>query len=207
MAEEFERDAALLEAWRGGDDQAGEQLFDLHVDMVARFFETKVPEGAEDLTHTTFLRLFETRDSIRESAAFRAYLLAIARNVLREHLRALARGRQVDPEVDSMAALAPGPSSVIGAREEHRLLLEALRHLPVAIQSLLELYYWEQLDSNEIALILDVPASTVRGRLARARERLAAKMAELAASPELLASTLHGLETWAAELRGQLRSD
>ena len=104
-------DAALLEAWRGGDDRAGERLFDRHADAVVRFFENKVRDGPEDLTQTTFLRMLESKRRVREGVAFRAFVIGIARNVLREHMRELARGRAVDPEVDSMANLAPGPSS------------------------------------------------------------------------------------------------
>jgi RNA polymerase sigma-70 factor (ECF subfamily) len=207
MSEDWQQDVALLDAWRDGDDRAGERLFDRHADAVARFFENKVRDGAEDLTQATFLRLIEVRERIRVGIAFRAFVIGIARNVLREHLREPGRGRQVDPEVDCMAELAPGPSTLIGAREEHRLLIEALRRLPIESQILLELCYWEQLNSQEMAAVLEVPASTIRTRLSRARAQLADRMAQLAASPEVLASTLQGLDTWAAELQGQLRSD
>jgi RNA polymerase sigma factor (sigma-70 family) len=198
------RDAELLEAWRGGDDRAGEQLFDRHADAVARFFENKVRDAADDLTQTTFLRLIEGRERVREGKAFRGYMFGIAQNVLREHLRVLGRGREVDPDVDSMAELVPGPTTIAGVREEHRVLLEALRRLPVQQQMLLELVYWEKLKSEEVAEILGVPSSTARGRLAAARALLGEKMAEIAASPELLDSTIHGLDTWAAELRTRL---
>ncbi|PRQ04881.1 RNA polymerase sigma factor [Enhygromyxa salina] len=201
MTTEWERDAALLDAWRDGDGQAGEQLFDLHADAVARFFENKIREGAEDLTQATFLRLIEGQARIREGIAFRAFLLGIARNVFREHLRALARGRKIDPEVESMAELAPGPTTVASNKQEQRLLLEALRRLPVDVQMILELHYWEELKTDDIASIMDQVPSTMRGNLVKARKRLRAVMAEIAASPELLSSTLEGLDGWAAELR------
>jgi RNA polymerase sigma factor (sigma-70 family) len=204
VAADRDRDAELLEAWRGGDDRAGEQLFDRHADAVARFFENKVRESADDLTQTTFLRMIESRERVREGAAFRGYVFGIAQNVLREHLRRLARGRDVDPDVESMAELAPGPGTMAGVREEHRVLLEGLRRLPVQHQMLLELVYWEKLTSQEVAEILGIPSSTARGRLQTARALLGEKLAEIAASPEVLASTIHGLDTWAAELRTRL---
>lgn len=204
VAGQREGDAALLVAWRGGDQAAGEQLFDRHADAVARFFENKVCRGAEDLTQATFLRMVEGRERIREEGAFRAYAFGIARNLLREHVRALARGGEVDPSVDSMADLAPGPSTVVGARQEHQLVLEGLRHLPLDDQILLELFYWEELRADEVAEILGIPPSSTRRRLSEARGRLDTKMAEIAASPELLDRTLRNLESWAAEIRGQL---
>lgn len=207
MSENWQRDAQLLEAWRDGNDRAGEQLYDRHADAVARFFGNKIREGAEDLTQATFLRLVETRDRIRDGVAFRAFILAIARNILREHLRKRMPEREINAEVDSMAQLDPGPVTIAGRKAEHRLLLEGLRRLAINYQILLELFYWEQLTSPEIAVIMDSAPSTVRSLLAKARKRLAEAMAEIAASEELLASTVGGLEGWAAQLREHLGGD
>jgi RNA polymerase sigma factor (sigma-70 family) len=132
-------------------------------------------------------------------------VLGVARNVLLRHLRDRARRPEFDPEVESMADQAPGLTSVIDGRQEHRLLLEGLRRLPLKDQMLLELFYWEKLKTHEIAEILEIPPSTARGRLATARASLGQMMAEIAESPELLASTMHGLDTWADELRARLR--
>ncbi|PRQ05427.1 ECF RNA polymerase sigma-E factor [Enhygromyxa salina] len=207
MPGDWELDAALLEAWRKGDGQAGERLFDRHADAVARFFENKVRVGAEDLTQTTFERLIKGRDRVREGVAFRAFVLGIARNVMREHLRELARGREVDPEVEAMADLAPGPTTAVGRREEERLLLEGLRRLPVNFQILLELHYWEGLSGRDIGAVMDRPSSTIRGQLVQARKLLRDAMEEIAASTELLDNTVSDLDGWATELRDQFQSD
>ena len=204
MPTDWELDAGLLEAWRGGDDRAGERLFDRHAGAVARFFENKIRDGADDLTQSTFMRMIESRERIREGLVFRAFVLGIARNVLREHLRELTRGRQIDPDVDSMAALIPGPSTVAGNRQEQRLLLEALRRLSIDSQVLLELFYWEGLKTHEIAEVMELQPSTARSRLKRAREQLGEIMAAIAASPDLFQSTMEGLDGWAAQLREQL---
>lgn len=195
-------DANLLEAWRGGDDRAGELLFNRHGAAIARFFENKVRVGAEDLVQATFLAMIEKREVV--TIDFRAYMFAIARNVLRSHVRRLARDRGVDPDVSSMAAMDPGPSTLAGQRREHRLLLEGLRHLPLDSQILLELHYWEGLDAGTIAKITGGQASSTRQRLTRARRKLDEVMAQLAATPELLATTLQDLEGWAAQIRGML---
>lgn len=199
-----EQDASLLVVWQQGDQSAGERLFDRHADAVARFFENKVRRGAEDLTQATFLRVLEGRDRIREGGSFRAFMLGVARNVLREHIRELVRGERIDPEVDSMADLDPGPSSVMGERQEHQLMLEGLRHICIEDQMLLELFYWEGLRTHEVAEVLGISSSAARRRLAKARARLDAMMAQIAASPELLNRTLRNLESWVAEVRKQL---
>ena len=204
VSTEWQLDAELLTAWRQGDQTAGAKLFDRHADAIARFFENKVREGGDDLIQQTFLRLVEGRERIREGITLRGYLLGIARNVLREHLRALARNREVDPEIECMADLAPGPSTVAGRTREHRLLLEALRRLPVEHQITLELFYWEELNAAEIAEIMGISHSAMRSRVAKARELLREAMAQITQSRELLESTIGGLDRWAAELRAQL---
>jgi RNA polymerase sigma factor (sigma-70 family) len=205
-ADDRARDADLLEAWRGGDERAGEQLFDRHADAVARFFENKVPRDAEDLVHGTFVRVLEGRDRVRNGEAFRTYVLAIARNVLREHVRELGRGRRLDPGVDSLAELAPGPSTLVGEREEHQLLLDGLRRLPIDDQILLELFYWERLDSGALGEIIGMPASSVRGRLGRARERLKQAMKELSTARGVVVSVFEGIDGWATEMRTHVRA-
>lgn len=197
-------DPDLLDAWRGGDTNAGKRLFDRHADAVARFFENKVRLGADDLTQGVFLAMLEGRDRIREGGSFRAFIFGIARNVLRVHLRELARGHEVDPDVDSMAALAPGPSTVVGLRQEHQLMLEGLRRLSITDQILLELFYWENLRAYEIGELLGIPPGTVRRQLMDTRAKLDAMMAQIAASPELLASTTRNLDSWVSDVRAQL---
>ena len=103
-----------------------------------------------------------------------------------------------------MAELAPGPTTVAGRRQEHRLLLEGLRRLPIEHQHALELFYWEGLKANEIAEMMGVSHAAMRSRLAKARALLNEAMEGIAASPELLNSTVNGLDNWAAEIRGQL---
>src|SRR5207344_3347961 len=67
-------DQALLEAWRAGDRELGNQLFRRHIRSVSRFFRTKVPEAAEDLTQQTFLALAEVDPARLGKVQFRAYL-------------------------------------------------------------------------------------------------------------------------------------
>lgn len=197
-------DHALVDAWQRGDKQAGVQLFDRYFAPISRFFRNKLPDQAEDLIQQTFAALLEGRGRLRTSTSFRAYLFGIAHNLLRAQLRALDRGRALDPLEHSLAELAPSPSVLLGQQAEQQLLLRALRRLPLEHQIALELHYWEDLNAAEIAEILAVPHSTMRSRLARARELLEQAVRELADSPELSQSTVDGLDVWAEQIRAQL---
>lgn len=198
-------DGTLLERWRAGDTASGEALFERYYDMVERFFLNKVATGVQDLVQETFIRCVESRDRIRDDDRFRVYMFGVAYHVLSAHLRERYRGdRVVDLHEDSVHDLAPGPGSVIAERREHRLLIEALRNIPVDDQVLLELHYWEQLTTHQMAEVLGIPTGTARGRLQRARDRLERAMQRLAESPQDLASTMARLDDWAAECREHL---
>jgi hypothetical protein len=52
--------------------------------------------------------------------------------------------------------------------------------------------------------VFDISHSAMRSRLSKARALLEQAMAELATTPELLASTVSGLEDWAAQIRAKM---
>jgi RNA polymerase sigma-70 factor, ECF subfamily len=198
-------DGDLLERWRGGDSSSGELLFDRYYDMVERFFVNKVGSGIADLVQETFTGCVASRERIRDHEQFRLYLFGIAYHVLTAHVRARYRGGPpVDIDEVSMRDLAPGPITLIAQRREHRLLLEGLRNLPVGDQAMLELHYWENLTTEEIAAVLGIPVGTARGRLQRARSKLGEVMHRLTESPHELTSTVARLEDWAKDCRHQL---
>lgn len=200
-----QRDFELLEAWRGGDRSAGNELFDRHFDAVFRFFRNKVSEGAEDLVQQTFLACVQSRDLFRGDSSFRTYLFTAARSKLYTHLDKRRReGENVDYGVTSCADLGVSPSGILANNEQQRLLLAALRLLPVDMQVALELYYFEQIRGPQLAEVLDVPEGTVRSRLRRGREILRERLEALAKNPGDVESTITDIEAWAKGLRDEV---
>ena len=197
----MQSDVALLEAWRGGDRKAGDNLFTRHFDSIYRFFASKIRGDVEDLVQSTFLACVEGQQVFRGEASFRTYLFAIAKRLLYRRLRSNRRQPKLDFTITSLQQLGPSPSAAFGARQEQRLLLEGLRRIPIEMQVALELHYWEQLTGPQIAEVLEIPEGTVRSRLRRAREALVAQLEQLASSPEQLHSTLGNLDRWAADHR------
>ena len=195
-------DKELLEDWRRGDVSSGQALFQRYYDMVERFFMNKVTTHVRDLVQQTFIACVESKERIREGAKFRSYLFAVAHNVLREYLRKKRRSPNfIDWDAVSVQDVAPGPSTLLTRHREQELLLEALRAIPLKYQLLLELHYWEQMSSTEIAETLGLPVGTVKSRMRLARGCMLAKLRELASSPKLMRSTVADLDKWVNECR------
>ncbi len=195
----------LLARWQNGDQKAGEFLFHRYYDRLERFFLNKLALAVEDLVHQTLLGAIEGLERLRDPAKFESYLFAIAYNVLRTHLRELYKHRgQRDIDDLPIEEIAPGPITILTEHEEEYLLLMALRRIPHELQVILELHYWEQRTTADIADILDMPVGTVRSRMQRARKRVGEAIATLDTSPELLESTTSNLDDWAAACRRRI---
>ncbi len=201
-------DHQLLAAWRAGDPNAGERLFERHYDAIARFFYNKAGEQAPDLIQRTFLACFEARDKLREDTRFRGFLFGIARNVLYDHFR---KRRRHDDRVDfaarSVEDMGPTPTTMIAREQEIQLLMHALRKIPLDFQVILELYYWEGMSARELGETLDIPEGTARTRLRRARQLLDRQLKRLARSPRLLQSTVSDMDSWVSRIRDYFGAD
>jgi RNA polymerase sigma factor (sigma-70 family) len=198
-------DEELYRAWASGDPRAGSELVDRYLRPIGRFFANKLASDAdvEEATSRVFEVCTRNLGRFREEGSFRSYVFGIAYNVLRETWR-----RRTEDALDfaSSAAqeLGPSPASVLHARREARLLLEALRSLPIELQTLIELSYFEGLSRREVARVLDMPVGTVASRLRRAHEILEERVDALASSADLARSTRTDLAGWADRLRTRL---
>ena len=165
----------LLDRWREGDRQAGNELFQRHFESINRFFENKVPEEVDELVQATFFALTKHRDQFRKQSSFRTYLFTIARNELYRHLRSRYK-RELDFGASSLLDLATTPTGRIAKHQRKHRLVDALRSLPLEQQLLIELHYWEGIGFEDLASMFEVSRTTIRTRLFRARKRLRAQM-------------------------------
>ena len=198
-----DRDFGLLAAWREGDRAAGSELIRGHYGAISRFFEIKAGHVADDLTQATLLAAVEARDRFEATASFRAYLFGIARRQLLQFLRKHRRGAAAPQEVERR-----GPdtgltaSGVVAIKDEQRVLLLALNRLPEDLQTAMQLHYWEGMRGAEVAEVLEIPVSTVRNRLSRARQSVRESVEQLAPGPRISKSLLEDLAGWTRSLVG-----
>ncbi len=183
------RDEQLLKAWADGDQSAGATLLRRHFEALHRFFRTKAPDAHQDLIQSTMLECVRSRGLFRGDAPFRAFLFGVARNCLLHHFRSQARDRlDFDASRSSVLDLDPRPSTLAVRNEQHARLLEAMRRIPLDLQMVLELHYWEEMGTRELATVLDIPQGTVKSRLRRAREALRSALEALPAGVAGVAS-------------------
>jgi RNA polymerase sigma-70 factor (ECF subfamily) len=166
-------DGTLLERWAAGDSGAAALLLDKYTATLQRFFSLRMAHAADDLVQTTLLACLEGAARVRERCSFRAYLMGIARN----QLYALYRKQGVERDKQLVNTTSryhggPSPSTIAWRRREDENLVNALRMLPISMQVILQLAYWEDFTPNELAEALDIPVSAVHSRLHRARQRL-----------------------------------
>ncbi len=198
MRDDFE----LLEQWRAGNTTAGSRLLQRYFDNLYRFFSSKVDDEVEDLIQGTLLACVRYQKSLEGVESFRAYLFTVARNELYRHLRKRAKRDVVDFGDTSVIALGVSPTSAVAHRQQQARLVAGLRTLPVDLQLVLELHYWEGLSTAELARVIDAPQGTVKSRLRRARALLAEAMHAAEGSVIDQLTSRDVMSSWVQALRG-----
>ncbi|MBC8069877.1 MAG: sigma-70 family RNA polymerase sigma factor [Deltaproteobacteria bacterium] len=199
-----EADIALLDRWRDGEAAAGKLLFERYFDRLFRFFCNKVGPDVDDLVQETLLECVRSRDNFRAESSFRTFIFAIARHRLLKYRERFARAGSPDALDDErLAALDAGPATLLCDHAEQRALLRALRRIPLDLQVLLELYYWEDMTSAELAEILEIPHGTVRSRLRRGKQEVRDVLTALRDSGELANTTEDNFEEWLRSMRAR----
>lgn len=182
------RGEILLRRMAAGDEECFRQFYERHNRPIYRFalHMTGRREAAEEIVQETFMTV------IREAQRFdarrgtpEAFLYGIARNHVR---RLLERERKYEPLVrENGYGEDADEAGQIAAPDEHLIeglaRAEIIKHVRSAL-NLLPLHYREAVtlcdlqehDYASAAKILECPVGTLRSRLARGREMLAAKL-------------------------------
>ncbi|MCH9683783.1 MAG: sigma-70 family RNA polymerase sigma factor [Deltaproteobacteria bacterium] len=188
-------DLELLARWRDGDVGAGNVLFNRHFGAVCRFFVATNVDGIDDAVQATFLACIEGKTT--DIVNFRAYLFGIARNVLRRRFRDRDRdGRFRGMMENSVADLRTSPSTFVARDEQCQLLHGAIVRLPLDLQIIVQLVYWERLTIRDVADVVDIPEGTAKTRLRRAKELLARELGNSTAAAAMVREVTVDMDKW-----------
>jgi RNA polymerase sigma factor (sigma-70 family) len=131
------------------------------------------PADVEDVTQTTWLRLLEHADKIREPAAVGAWLETTARRESLRLLRASSREHPTDNELMLDAPVAPVDDQRLQASERRVAVGAALKQVSGHQRELLSMLFAEPAPSYaEISRRLGMPIGSIGPTRARCLERL-----------------------------------
>ncbi len=140
---------------------------------------------AEDVSQQAFVDAFAALDRFRSegrSHAFASWVIRIAINRCKDILKSKRRTEEsLDDEGNGRRALfateARDPEAELGAAEMQRALAAALLEVPLKYREVLVLKDIEELPYEEIRGILNLPLTTLKIRVVRARDMLRAALA------------------------------
>lgn len=173
-AAEHSPEAELLGRVQRGDRDAFAGLVSAHQAAVYGFLRARLtePADAEDLSQEVFLRCYIGKVRFDPKIALRPWLLGIARNVLREHVRKVRRRREIGwtetaLQLDDWLTEDPRDGD-----EATKHLSECVGNLGQSARQALDLRYRSQLKLSDIGQHLHRSEGAVKLLMYRARQAL-----------------------------------
>lgn len=158
-----------------GDVLALRDIYRAHHVQVRAFAQRLLGDvaAAEDLVQDVFIAVPKAARRFSFETTPSSYLLGIAANCASKHIRASKRRRAAS---ERLSLVPPSPVATPDDEAHASRLIEqlmrAVDQLPDKLRIVFVLCQIEERDATEVGTILDIPPSTVRGRLRAARERL-----------------------------------
>jgi RNA polymerase sigma-70 factor (ECF subfamily) len=178
-------EARLVAQALAGAQSAFEQIVRRYQRPVVNFIARVTGDraGAEDLAQETFVKAFRALHTFDTTRRFSSWLLRIAHNTAVDALRRTRRqevpleaGSETDgPSPEPAAPPAPDP---VEQRDLGRALEAGLRHLRPEYRAAMVLRYQESLSFEEISAVMQIPETTARTYVHRARKELAGLLSQ-----------------------------
>lgn len=148
------------------------------------FSLVKHKELAEDLYQEVLLSAYLAYSSIKEQGKYKSWLYTIAINKCRDYWRKENKSKQFwKEEVYSYSVSFESPfipEEEVLHNFSAQQMAEKVSLLPEIYRNPIYLYYYHDMSLVEIAQTNNLPMSTVKTRMKRAKERLRPKMLSLA---------------------------
>lgn len=178
-AAEDAADDDLVARLREGDRNAVEQAYVAHHAAIRGFARRLVGDeaSAEDIVHEAFVALPRAIRRFRGEGSLRSFLIGVAINHSRRHVRSAMRRRRATERLAAHDEVLPAAPAATPAEDLQRKRLahrlwSALDRLPIDQRAVFVLCEAEQRTSVEVAEIVGAPEGTVRTRLFHAKRKL-----------------------------------
>ncbi|HLP97315.1 MAG TPA: RNA polymerase sigma factor RpoE [Sideroxyarcus sp.] len=191
-----EVDQQLVERAQRGDKHAFELLVAKYQRRLGRLISRFVRNAAEaeDVTQDAFIKAYRALPAFRGDSAFYTWLYRIGINTAKNYL--VSQGRRAptstsfdaeeaeDFEEASLLHEVATPENELMSKQVVAVVNSSLQELPDDLRTALTLREIEGLSYEEIAAVMDCPIGTVRSRIFRAREAIAANLRPLLGTSE-----------------------
>jgi RNA polymerase sigma-70 factor (ECF subfamily) len=186
-----EIDQQLVERAQRGDKRAFELLVLKYQRKLGRLLSRFVrdPAEVEDVTQEAFIKAYRALPGFRGESAFYTWLYRIGINTAKNYLVALGRRAPTSTGFDNEEAEgfedadqlrdANTPESELEGKEIAATVNRAMDALPKDLRTAITLREIEGLSYEEIATAMNCPVGTVRSRIFRARDAIAAELRPL----------------------------
>lgn len=185
---EREADLVLVERVQDGDQEAFGLLVSKYQRKLLRLVLRMVRDHAEaeDVAQEAFIKAYRALPNFRGDSAFYTWLYRIGVNTAKNWL--VANGRRMptmseigDDDADGVDESVllrddETPDRVLMSRQIGETVNAAMDALPEDLRTAISLREIEGLSYEEIAQVMDCPIGTVRSRIFRAREAIAARL-------------------------------
>lgn len=174
--ETLKQESAIFERWLGGDERAFRAFFERTAPLVLGVARRHgLPDAeARDLLQQTFLGVYRSSIDFRRGAPVRPWLITIARNVLRDHLRRRYARREVTLELDGRIdpRVEAAEYGMSDAETLVRWVRVAVARLPAAHRRVIELHFFDERSFSEVASAVGCTEGAARVRAHRGYEKL-----------------------------------
>ena len=191
-----EIDQALVERAQRGDQKAFGMLVEKYQRKLGRLLSRMVRDQAEveDVVQESFIKAYRALPNFRGDSAFYTWLYRIGINTAKNYLVSMGRRPQISHDVEIEDAenfedaeelrTAETPETEMMTKEIAKTVNETMMALPDELRTAITLRELEGLSYEEIATLMSCPIGTVRSRIFRARETIAAKLRPLLDTPD-----------------------
>ncbi len=181
-------DAELVARVQKGDKRAFDLLVIKYQRKIMRLLSRMIrdPAEVEDVAQEAFIKAYRALPQFRGDSAFYTWLYRIAVNTARNWQAAQAR-RPTSPDtvqtedgetfsqIDNLSDIST-PESQLASRQIVETVNAAMQALPEELRTAIVLREIEGMSYEDIAQTMDCPIGTVRSRIFRAREAIAAQL-------------------------------
>lgn len=152
--------------------QMTEQLWRIYSDKVCHYFKRRMDkdELACDLMQDTFHKVLTNEDKLERIRNHEAWIFRIARNTLIDYTRKKKEGALADRQIpDDKADIEKNLSEI---EEISECLQELIEEYTQQEQDILRDVFTKSLSQKEAAQALDIPYSTLKSRVQKARKEI-----------------------------------